>query len=240
MRITERVYLVGGYGYGLSALGDCNVYLVDGGDEYALIDTGGGRGVPQILRNMEADGLKPERLSHILVTHCHFDHIGGNRELRDQLGAQVICHQEDKEAIETLGELSLYSMARERGLEFQPCPVDRTLEDGETLRVGEVEIGAVHTPGHTPGCLSFTLEEKGGLAVFTGDIASSNGRLGYINGPGFNLDHWKASVKRLLELKPTYMFPGHGTFLLGMAVTHLRVYDLKMNSAWTTIVTEAG
>jgi hypothetical protein len=54
------------------------------------------------------------------------------------------------------------------------------------------------------------------------------------------LDDWKKSIKKLVELSPQRMYPGHGTFLLDDATSHLKIYDQKMNAAWTTIVTEVG
>ena len=240
MRLTENVYLVGGSGYGLSPTGDCNVYIIDGGSELALIDTGGGLGMPFILENIKKDGLNPKKITKTLLTHCHFDHIGGNFDIKKETGTDLICHTNDKEAIETLNEYSLYSMANKRGLEFKPAPIDKTVTDGDVLKVGDVKIEVLHTPGHTPGCISFLFKENGLKSILSGDIASALGRLGYINGPGFVLEDWKESIKKLLKIEPHRLFPGHGTFLMSDAKLHLMLYDQKMNSAWTTIITEVG
>ena len=240
MKLTDRVYLVGGSGYGLSPSGDCNIFLVDGGDEMVLIDTGGGFGVPSILENIRKDGLDPKKISKTLITHSHFDHIGGNYDIKTETGTQILCHPADREAIETLNEFSLYSMAQERGLEFKAAPIDHIIDDGDIVVVGDVELEVVHNPGHTPGCISFVLEEDGAKSLISGDIAGASGRLGYINGPGFDLNDWKKSIKKLVDLKPQRMYPGHGTFLLDDATSHLMLYDQKMNAAWTTIITEVG
>ncbi len=240
MKLTERVYLVGGSGYGLSPSGDCNIYLVNGGEELALIDTGDNLDVQYIMDNIRKDGLDPRRITKTLITHCHFDHIGGNYEIKEETGTDILCHLADREPIEKLNDLSLYDMAQQWGLEFKAAPIDGTVEDGDMIKVGDIELQVVHNPGHTPGCISFVLEEDGVKSLISGDIAGASGRLGYINGPGFNLDDWKKSIKKLIDLKPHRMFPGHGTFLLADATSHLMIYDQKMNSAWTTIVTEVG
>ena len=240
MKLTESVYLVGGSGYGLSPSGDCNIFLVSGGEELALIDTGGGYGVQSILENIRKDGLDPKSITKTLITHCHFDHIGGNYEFKEETGTDILCHPADREPIETLNDLSLYNMAEQWGLEFKAAPIDATIKNRDTVKVGDIELRVVHNPGHTPGCISFLLDENGVKSLISGDIASASGRLGYINGPGFNLDDWKNSIKKLIDLKPQMMFPGHGTFLLADATSHLMLYDQKMNSAWTTIVTEVG
>ncbi len=240
MKLTERVYLVAGSGYGISPSGDCNCYVVDGGSELALIDTGGGYGVKAIMENIKRDGLDPKKITKTLITHCHFDHIGGNYEIRETTGTKIISHPIDKEAIETLNELSLYTMAQEWGLEFKTAPVDETVVDGDVIEVGDVELITVSNPGHTPGCISFMLDDYGVSSLLCGDIAGASGNLGYINGPGFDLDDWKASIKKLASLKPERMYPGHGTFLLGDATSHLLQYDAKMNAAWITIITSVG
>jgi glyoxylase-like metal-dependent hydrolase (beta-lactamase superfamily II) len=119
--------------------------------------------------------------------------------------------------------------------------VDTVSKDGDIYQVGDVSLKVVHTPGHTHGCISLLMKERDGkLGLFCGDMAGANGRLGYINGPGFNLEDWKKSIKRMLGLQPDRLYPGHNTFLLGDAVDHLMLYDQKMNAAWTTIVTSVG
>jgi len=240
MKLTERVYLVGGSGYGLSPSGDCNIYLVDGGAEMALIDTGGGYGVPAILDNIRKDGLDPKRITKTLITHSHFDHIGGNYDIKEATGTELLCHPADREAIETLNEYSLYTMAQQWGLEFKAVHIDGTVDEGDVVQVGDVELKVVHNPGHTPGCISFLLEEDGVTSLISGDIVGASGRLGYINGPGFSLDDWKKSIKKLVERGPQRLYPGHGTFLLAAAPSQLTPYDQKMNAAWTTIITEVG
>ncbi|MCW4049239.1 MAG: MBL fold metallo-hydrolase [Candidatus Bathyarchaeota archaeon] len=241
MKLTEKVHLVGGSGYGLSPQGDCNIYLVNGGDELALIDTGGGFGVKDILGNVKADGFDPKKITKVLITHCHFDHIGGNYDLKNELGCNIISHDSDKTPIETLDELSLYTMAQERGLEFKATKVDATVKEGDKVQVGDVSLNVVHNPGHTPGCISFLLDEDDGKrGLLCGDIAGPSGNLGYINGPGFNLDDWKMSIKKLVDLSPDRLYPGHNTFILNNAKEHLELYDQKMNAAWTTIITSVG
>ncbi|MBN2335353.1 MBL fold metallo-hydrolase [Candidatus Bathyarchaeota archaeon] len=240
MKITDRVYLAGGAGFGYSAPGDCNVYLIDGGDELALVDTGGGNGVEDILRNVRGMGFDPGKISVVFSTHCHFDHIGGNHAVKEATGCRIVAHEADKESIEARGELALYDMALIRGLRFEAEKVDEVLNDGDTYLVGDVSLDVIHTPGHTPGCMSLLMKENEKRSIFCGDVAGANGRLGFINGPGFNLGDWKRSIRKLVSLRPDRLYPGHNTFLLDQATDHLKVYDQKMNAAWTTIVTEVG
>jgi glyoxylase-like metal-dependent hydrolase (beta-lactamase superfamily II) len=84
------------------------------------------------------------------------------------------------------------------------------------------------------------MRDMDSINLFPGDTASAQGRLGFINGPGFNLDEWKASLKKMLAIKPDRMFPGHGVFVLSKAMDHLLDYDAKLNAPWTNIVTTIG
>jgi glyoxylase-like metal-dependent hydrolase (beta-lactamase superfamily II) len=240
LKLTERVYLIGGGAYGYSATGDCNMYLVDCKGSLALIDTGGGNGIPRVIDNIRKMSFDPVTLEVALITHCHCDHIGGNKAIKDATGCRIAAHEAEKEEIENLGELTLYQMGQENGLSFEPTEVDITLKGGEKVQVGDVEFEIVHTPGHTPGGISLVVREEGAIGLFPGDTASAQGRLGFINGPGFSLEEWKKSIKRMLDLKPDRMFPGHGVFVLSKATEHLTVYDAKMNAPWINVVTSVG
>jgi glyoxylase-like metal-dependent hydrolase (beta-lactamase superfamily II) len=241
MKLTDSVYLVGGSAYGLSATGDCNVYLIDCGGESVLIDAGGGFGIKRILANVKEDGFDPRAIKTAILTHCHFDHIGGANELKELTGCRLVAHKGDSDSITNLDECVLVEMAKTRGIMFNAPKLDGVLENNDHLNVGEVHLGIIHTPGHTPGCISVSMTERDGKkAIFTGDIASTTGRLGFINGPGFDLAAWKMSLKRLIAECPDRIYPGHGTFMLNGAVEDLKLTDLKMNSPWTTIVTSVG
>ena len=241
MKLTDSVYLVGGSAFGLSALGDCNVYLIDCGGESVLIDAGAGLGIKRILENVKRDGFDPMAIKTAVLTHCHFDHIGGAQELKQLTGCKLVAHKDDSGSITSLDERVLVDMAKTRGIIFKAPSLDLVLEANDYLDVGETHLQIIHTPGHTPGCISILMTEKDGKkAIFTGDIASTIGRLGFINGPGFDLSAWKASLKILISECPDRIYPGHGTFMMSGATDDLKLTDLKMNSPWTTIVTSVG
>ncbi len=241
MRLTDTVCLVGGAAYGISAPGDCNVYLIDGRSEYALVDAGAGLGVSRIVANIEELELDLKKLKTLFLTHSHFDHIGGAQEMQEKLTCKTLVHREDAESIKALGENVLMDMAKQKGINFKAPRIDRVLSGNEVVKVGDIDVKIIHTPGHTPGCISLSLEERDGKkAILTGDIASTNGRLGFINGPGFDLNAWKSSLKKLLNERPERLYPGHNTFMLSNAVEDLKIIDQKMNSPWTTIVTAVG
>jgi glyoxylase-like metal-dependent hydrolase (beta-lactamase superfamily II) len=240
MRLIDRIYLVGGSDYGYSAPGDCNVYMVDCGGALALIDTGGGKGIPMVLGNIRRMGFDPVSLDVAFLTHCHYDHIGGNKAIKESTGCDIAAHEIEKDEIETLGELTLYEMAREEGLSFEPANVDVALHGNQRVKVGDLEFEVIHTPGHTPGGISLMIQDSGTTSLFSGDTALAGGRLGYINGPGCDLKNWKTSIKKLLALRPERLFPGHGVFVLSGATDDLALLDQKMNAPWINIVTSVG
>ena len=100
-------------------------------------------------------------------------------------------------------------------------------------------MGQLTNPQKQKKTMNF-IKEKNITSIFTGDTASAQGKLGWINGPGCDLPTWKNSIKRLLELKPDRIFPGHGVFVLSGAVDHLKLLDEKMNAPWINIVTTLG
>jgi glyoxylase-like metal-dependent hydrolase (beta-lactamase superfamily II) len=238
LKITEKVYLIGGHEYGYSAAGDCNMYLIDGGDALALIDTGSGNGINDVMGNIRRMGLESDRLTVTFNTHCHYDHIGGNKAVKEATSCKIAAHELDIGEIERPGEFALYKRALEKGFKLEPTRVDMPLRGGVKVEVGDVVFEVVHTPGHTSGGVCLLIEEEGVKGLFSGDVASANGKLNWINGPGFDLPEWKNSIKKILELRPDRLFPGHGAFLFSGAVEHLRLLDEKMNAPWVNILTE--
>ena len=77
MQLTERVYLCGSGALGLSAKGDCHTYAIRDQQDLAMVDCGMMENPEAIIANLKKDGLDPARVKFILLTHAHFDHIGG-------------------------------------------------------------------------------------------------------------------------------------------------------------------
>lgn len=173
LKLTEKVYLIGGGAYGYSAPGDCNMYMVDCGGKLVMIDTGGGRGVAKVLDNIKRMGFEPRTLEVAFNTHCHYDHIGGNYDLKEATGCKIAAHETEAGEIETLGEMTLYPMARKRGLEFKPTKVDIVLKDGQHVQIGDVDFEVIHTPGHTLGGICLLIKEEDKTSIFSGDTASA-------------------------------------------------------------------
>jgi glyoxylase-like metal-dependent hydrolase (beta-lactamase superfamily II) len=198
--VTKGIYLVGGAD--ITDPRDCAIYLLDLG-ELVLIDAGAGPSYADIIRNIEGLGLTPAKLTAVILTHCHIDHIGGAPRFRDAFGCQIIMHHLDAEAVER-GDDGM-TAASWYNLPFPPMPVDVKLtRDKERLRFGDQEVVCLHTPGHTPGSLSVYLDRGGTRVLFGQDI----------HGPfskefGSDLAAWRSSMEGLLALEADILCEGH-------------------------------
>jgi len=178
-----------------------NSYIIF--DKYSgkgvVIDAGGGPW--EIIHRIEEKEIKVEG---IYVTHCHFDHILAVRELKEALGCKFYIHRADEEVLKrSVEDAELYL-----GLSsFDPPKPDGYIDDGDEIRIGRNILKVLHTPGHTPGSVSYVFD--GG--VFTGDtlFAGSIGRTDMFGGDIKLLV--KSVVEKLFKLPDQYViYPGHG------------------------------
>jgi hydroxyacylglutathione hydrolase len=159
-----------------------NTYLVGdvSGGEGAFIDAGGPIG--PLLEAVDRHALS---VTHVLLTHHHHDHVAELGDLLERFpDAAVLAHPDER------------------------VPgVNETIQPGERVQVGELEVEAIPTPGHTKGMLSFRV----GNAVFTGDTLFK-GSVGGVRAPGHTTyaDLKESIMERLMKLPPdTDLLPGH-------------------------------
>ncbi|GAB6270782.1 MAG: hypothetical protein STSR0003_06220 [Smithella sp.] len=199
--IILGVYLIGGPN--VTGADDAAVYLIDFGSDLVLIDAGAGGSASQLVRNIEMLGLNPALVSHVILTHCHIDHIGSAPFFREKYKAKIIIHELDAKALET-GD-SVRTAANWYGTTFPPTKIDRKLTGAqETLKFGSEELHCLHTPGHTPGSIAVYLDRSGQRVLFGQDI----------HGPfhkafGSDIEAWKKSMQTLLALEADILCEGH-------------------------------
>jgi metallo-beta-lactamase class B len=95
--VVKNIYLIGNSD--ITDAKDCSIYLLDLG-ELVLIDTGAGTSVDKIISNIEKLGLDPKKISTVILTHCHIDHVGGANQLKKRYGARIIMHEIDAAVVE--------------------------------------------------------------------------------------------------------------------------------------------
>ncbi len=227
MKILKNVYLVGSGQMGLSHRFDCHVYLVDGADELALIDSGAGVDIDVILSNVERDGLDPGRIRKIIMTHYHADHSGGCKEIRDRTSARVYVHQQGAELVEKGEEQEMgLVVAKKSGLysrayTFKPFKVDHRIGDGQVISVGRLKLAAIHTPGHSQDSTCFHIDDGSCSTLFSGDVIFSEGRIGLLNLAGSSLEGYRKNFHKISSLACDALLPGHGVFVLKGGKQHI-------------------
>jgi len=165
----------------------------------AVIDPGGD--VERILSALQKDHLK---LSVIINTHGHFDHIGANKALKQATGAQLMIHKLDAPM---LAHASQAAAAWGLRADESPSP-DRLLNDGDTIDCGNLRFEVIHTPGHSPGGSCFYIPEE--KALFVGDTLFA-GSIGRTDLPGGDYDTLIRSIQTKLFILPddTVVYNGH-------------------------------
>ena len=217
MKLTDDVYLVGGgdYGFNLTHRLDCHVYVVDGGDELALIDAGFGPGTEEILAMMRADGLDPQRVSKIIITHYHADHVGGAAALKRATGAALLAGAEAAATIRIADADQIgLNWAKSFGFypadyEWEPADVEQEFSDVDRVRVGELELEAVATPGHCNGHYCIRLAGRDRTYLFSSDCVFWGGAIILQNVPDANVQEYAASCNKIAALEFEALLPGH-------------------------------
>lgn len=152
------------------------------------------------------DALGDSRVSAIVLTHGHFDHLGAVRELIAATGAPLMVHASDApkitSSVENGGAVFGFTATA-------PVP-DRILEDDDLIVADGLTLRVIHTPGHTPGCVCLLAETGDERHLFSGDtlFAGSVGRTDLPGGDGRELSR---SIAKLAVLDDaTVVHPGHG------------------------------
>ncbi|MDR1045278.1 MAG: MBL fold metallo-hydrolase [Candidatus Adiutrix sp.] len=204
MQIAPSVYF---YPFTSFSENNCNSIIIDG-PEKVLIDPGHKHLWPQLVRQIEADGLSPADISLVLHTHCHPDHMEAGEILEFEYGATQAMSGIEAEFLNEFGRDFFPWM----GLDYPQGSLGRQLEPGP-LNLGDKTLELYLSPGHTPGSLCLHWPEA--KVLISGDVifAHSVGRSDFKGG-----DHQAlaGSIARLAALPDVdILLPGHGPSIIG-------------------------
>ena len=190
--VQENSYIVRA-GADAQAAGASRAVIVDPGDE-----------PERLLGAIDALGVK---LAAVLITHCHFDHIGAVAPVAEATGAPVYCPQIERPVL-----ADIMSWVPPGFGPFQSFEAEHTLAGGERLTIAGLDIDVLFTPGHSPGHLTYAIASAGGREreLFSGDVLFA-GSVGRVDLPG---GHWATLERSIGELLRTFpaatpVYPGH-------------------------------
>jgi len=173
------------------------------GEDSLLIDTGVGPALESLV----------PKTRQVVLSHFHRDHVARNHLFT---GARFAIHQADAPGVENAEKFYHFSGLSQFNIEtywkmvsqikFMPTSIDRYLEDGDLIDTGKHTLKVLHLPGHTPGHCGYLFEEYG--FVFATDIDLTAFGPWYGN-PVSDLEQFRASIRKLRELKPELIATGH-------------------------------
>lgn len=139
-------------------VGTCGIsaILVAGDDGHILIDSGVDAAAPHVLTSIRSLGFDPADIRYLLMSHEHFDHVGGHSDLQKATGAQIVASERAAPVLESGKVAADDPQAASGHPDMTPVEVGKIVSDGETVELGNLSITAHETPGHTPGALSWS------------------------------------------------------------------------------------
>ena len=175
-----------------------NCYVWENGREALAIDASDAAKVLAFLNSRHLS------LTHLVLTHRHFDHLAGAAQLQKETGCRVLIHPSDADGLRSAKAAHAAMM---QGA-FTPCEPSDLLENGDTVEAAWLRLSVLHTPGHTAGGITLVSDEN--RFAFTGDTVFYEG-VGRTDLPTGDVRELMRSLERILVLPPSYvLYPGHG------------------------------
>lgn len=188
-----------------------NCYLIEDEATGALAVIDPGDHSDELIAELDSRGGK---LNYILLTHGHYDHVIGVAELCDRYHPEVCAAEAEMELLQK----GLYNLSSVHNIRINSFNVDRLLNDGDIIKLGETEIRFINTPGHTVGSGCYIVDG----CIFSGDtiFCESVGRTDF---PTSSMRSMMKSVERIKNLEGDYaIYPGHEMFT---TLDHERRYN---------------
>ncbi|HOV90385.1 MAG TPA: MBL fold metallo-hydrolase [Syntrophorhabdaceae bacterium] len=205
---------------------DSHTYII--GDpssmDLSIIDVGlTGKGRYK-MQSIIKDGIKPEAIKRVIMTHTHMDHIGCLAEILKEIPhAELWVHRLEGELLEKGDDRAVYGMDMFKGMcEMQyglkpdafKFNVHRMLEGGEKLNIGNMEWEIIHIPGHSLGGIALYHREK--KILIPGDVIYADYAIGRFDLFGANGAELKKSLIKLSEFEVDMLLPGHNQLVKGL------------------------
>jgi metallo-beta-lactamase class B len=208
-KLVGPIHFVGTKGLG--------AFLITGSEGHVLVYTGMPGSGELIEKSITKLKLKPTDVKVILTGHAHIDHAGGHAYLKKATGAKVAMMREEVELYESGGKLD-FQYGDYKEFRFDPTKVDTVLRDEDEVKLGDITIKALLTPGHTRGSTTYVTTVSDGGKSYTVVFADGTG----VN-PGYRVagtnpsykeiaDDYRRTFRTLEALKPDIWLAPHNEF----------------------------
>ena len=187
----------------------CNVYLIYDGDEWLLIDIGYEETVDEIIELIRQMDFPLSKCVSLIATHADVDHIQGLAKAKQILRTKVAAHPKAADPLQQGDKLRTFAEISAQGIDMAmpPVEVEQLIDDGDHIKVGDLDLEVWLTPGHTDSQLSFRM----GNLLFSGDNIYRDGCVGAIDAHhGSNLPDFVASLERIRNSDVEWLLPSHG------------------------------
>ncbi len=207
-----------------------NVYVIYDRDEWMLVDIGYQDAVEEVIELIRQLDFPLAKCKTLLATHADVDHVQGLAKAKQLLRTTVTAHPGAVEALRTGDRLFTFAHipAQDIDLEMPPVEVEHVVDEGDTIRVGDLELQVWFTPGHTNCQLSLRMEDL----LFSGDNMYRDGCVGAIDAHhGSDLGQFIRSLERIRDSDVVWLLPSHGPFfrkdkaLLDGTIARLQQYQ---------------
>jgi len=187
----------------------CNVYLVFAKDAWILIDIGYEDTVDEIVEMIRELDFPLSQCQTLIATHADVDHVQGLSKAKQLLRSTVTAHPLAAKPLAEGDRLWTFAEIQAQGIDMEmpPVKVDTLVNDGDVIKVGDIELEVWLTPGHTDSQLSFRLRNL----LFSGDNIYRDGCVGAIDAHhGSNLPQFLKSHQRIRDSDVEWLLPSHG------------------------------
>ncbi|MBD3674076.1 MAG: MBL fold metallo-hydrolase [Planctomycetaceae bacterium] len=203
----------------------CCVYLVYSGPDWLLIDIGYEDTVPEIIDLIRGMDFQLANCKYLLASHADVDHVQGLAKIKEVLpNAVTVGHPEAVELLNSTDRISTYAEIPAQGIsiDMPQIQLERPVNEGDFIELGDKKLKVWHTPGHTNSQLSFRLDNL----LFSGDNLFRDGCVGNIDAHhGSDIPDFIKSLERIRDCDVEWLLPSHGPIFRKDAIMIQKTID---------------